>query len=167
MLTPDYMDAVSSLCQQHGLGLHLDGARIFNAAVALGVDVRAITKQVDSISVCLSKGLGSPVGSLIIGTDAFIYKVVFTPFTPCCLGKDCYLAGVAWPPVAQCDRCDVDDRDHCSSPDCPIGSPASTFVSLHQLYFCFSVYAVSSPLLVTLHLTILCMYGRLVGCARC
>ena len=55
-----------------GFAVHLDGARVFNAAVALGVDVRDLTRSVDSVSVCLSKGLSAPVGSLVAGTRAFI-----------------------------------------------------------------------------------------------
>lgn len=50
-----------------GLSVHLDGARIFNAAIALGIDVAELTKPIDSVSVCLSKGLGAPVGSVLVG----------------------------------------------------------------------------------------------------
>lgn len=57
-----------------GMKIHLDGARVFNAAVALGVDVKEITAQVDSVSFCLSKGLCSPVGSLLCGSSEFITK---------------------------------------------------------------------------------------------
>ena len=67
-----YMDSVADLAQEHGLALHLDGARIFNAAVALGVDVRTLTRRADSLSFCLSKGLAAPVGSVICGSEAFI-----------------------------------------------------------------------------------------------
>lgn len=58
----------------HGVGLpvHLDGARIFNAAVALGVDVRELTRGFDTVMFCLSKGLGAPVGSLLVGSRALI-----------------------------------------------------------------------------------------------
>ncbi|QLC33415.1 low specificity L-threonine aldolase [Halarchaeum sp. CBA1220] len=55
-----------------GVPLHLDGARLFNAAVAAGVDVTAYTEHVDSASVCLSKGLGAPVGSVLAGSEAFV-----------------------------------------------------------------------------------------------
>jgi threonine aldolase len=60
----------------HALGLkvHLDGARIFNAATALGDNVAQMTRTVDSVMFCLSKGLGAPVGSMIAGTKAFIEK---------------------------------------------------------------------------------------------
>ncbi len=71
-LTPDYTDAVAALAKERGLSLHLDGARIFNAAVALGVDVKDLTRNVDSVSFCLSKGLSAPVGSVICGSEKFI-----------------------------------------------------------------------------------------------
>jgi threonine aldolase len=66
------MDSVSSLAKKHGLSIHLDGARIFNAAVALGVDVKKLTAKADSVSFCLSKGLSAPVGSVICGSKEFI-----------------------------------------------------------------------------------------------
>jgi threonine aldolase len=69
-----YMDAVSDLAQQRGLALHLDGARVFNAAVALGVDVTALVRGCDSVNFCLSKGLGAPVGSVVVGSRAFIHE---------------------------------------------------------------------------------------------
>jgi len=71
-LTPEYTDAVGDLARRHGLAVYLDGARIFNAAVALGVDVRELTRGVDTVSFCLSKGLCAPVGSLVCGTRDFI-----------------------------------------------------------------------------------------------
>ncbi|WP_115718226.1 low-specificity L-threonine aldolase [Gallaecimonas mangrovi] len=74
VLSLDYQAQASALCKARGLKLHLDGARIFNAAVASGVDVRAITQHYDSVSVCLSKGLGAPIGSLLMGDKAFIAK---------------------------------------------------------------------------------------------
>ncbi len=69
-----YMDAVGELAQRRGLRLHLDGARIFNAAVALGVDVKTLVRGCDSVSFCLSKGLGAPVGSVVVGSAAFIHE---------------------------------------------------------------------------------------------
>jgi len=71
-LTPEYTDAVGDLARRHGLAVYLDGARIFNAAVALGVDARELTRGVDTVSFCLSKGLCAPVGSLVCGTRDFI-----------------------------------------------------------------------------------------------
>jgi threonine aldolase len=67
-----YIDTVGGLCQQHGLGLHIDGARIFNAAVAVNEDVKRVTQVADSVSFCLSKGLCAPVGSVLVGSEAFI-----------------------------------------------------------------------------------------------
>jgi threonine aldolase len=74
VLPLDYLAAARRLVDQHGLALHLDGARLYNAAVKLGVDARAITEHFDSVSICLSKGLGAPVGSVLCGSDALIGK---------------------------------------------------------------------------------------------
>lgn len=71
-LTPEYTTAAVTLAKSRGLLVHLDGARIFNAAAALGVDVRELTRGVDSVNVCLSKGLAAPVGSVICGSQEFI-----------------------------------------------------------------------------------------------
>jgi threonine aldolase len=68
----DYLAAAHDVAREHGLGLHLDGARLFNAAVACGVPARAIAQHFDSVSVCLSKGLGAPVGSVLVGSRALI-----------------------------------------------------------------------------------------------
>jgi threonine aldolase len=73
-LTPEYTASVIALAKQHHLLLHLDGARIFNAAVALGVDVRELTRGCDSLNICLSKGLAAPVGSVICGSKEFIAR---------------------------------------------------------------------------------------------
>ena len=73
-LTPEYTAAVVALAKRRGLLVHLDGARIFNAAVALGVDCRELTRGVDSVNVCLSKGLAAPVGSVICGSRSFIAR---------------------------------------------------------------------------------------------
>jgi len=72
ILAPEYMDQVAELAGRHGLALHLDGARLFNASVALGVDVKALAQRADSVSVCLSKGLAAPVGSVICGSRELI-----------------------------------------------------------------------------------------------
>ena len=72
-LPPAYLRAVADIAAEHGLGLHMDGARIFNAAVALDVPVAELAAAVDSLSFCLSKGLSAPVGSLVCGTSAFIH----------------------------------------------------------------------------------------------
>jgi threonine aldolase len=68
---------VNEICdraQEVGLKVHLDGARIFNAATALGDSVADMTRKVDSVMFCLSKGLGAPVGSMVVGSRAFIDK---------------------------------------------------------------------------------------------
>lgn len=71
-LTPEYMETVAALAKDRGLMVHLDGARIFNAAVALQVDVKELTRHADSLSFCLSKGLSAPVGSVVCGSREFI-----------------------------------------------------------------------------------------------
>ncbi len=73
-LDVEYMKAVKKLADRHGIKIHVDGARIFNAAVALAVDVRDLSAETDSISFCLSKGLAAPVGSLVCGTKDFIAR---------------------------------------------------------------------------------------------
>jgi threonine aldolase len=65
-------DEICERSHEAGLPVHLDGSRIFNAAVFLGEDVREMTKKFDSIQFCLSKGLGAPVGSMVVGSKAFI-----------------------------------------------------------------------------------------------
>ena len=74
VLPLSYLAAARKFTKQHGLALHLDGARLYNAAVKLEVDAREITQHFDSVSVCLSKGLGAPVGSVLCGSKAFIDK---------------------------------------------------------------------------------------------
>ena len=69
-----YLNAVGDLARRYQLKLHVDGARLFNAAVALGVDVKALAADADSVSFCLSKGLAAPIGSLVCGTRAFIQQ---------------------------------------------------------------------------------------------
>ncbi|WP_459129038.1 low-specificity L-threonine aldolase [Guggenheimella bovis] len=66
------LKGVYELAKKYDLNVHIDGARIFNGAVALGVDVKEISKYADSVSVCLSKGLCAPVGSVLVGTKEFI-----------------------------------------------------------------------------------------------
>ncbi|WP_448679853.1 low-specificity L-threonine aldolase [Pseudomonas nicosulfuronedens] len=67
-----YLAAAREMTRRRGLALHLDGARLYNAAVKLGVDAREITRHFDSVSVCLSKGLGAPVGSVLCGDAELI-----------------------------------------------------------------------------------------------
>lgn len=68
-----YFASIRELAQRHGLSVHMDGARLFNAAVALGVTADEIVRQVDSVSFCLSKGLSAPVGSVLCGSVEFIH----------------------------------------------------------------------------------------------
>jgi len=77
VITPEYMAQARALCDRHGLALHVDGARLWNAAAALGVPPRALLVGVDSASVCLSKGLGAPVGSVLVGTAEFVARARF------------------------------------------------------------------------------------------
>lgn len=72
VLPLDYLANARRLADEHGLALHLDGARVFNAAVKLGVAAQVITAPFDSVSVCLSKGLGAPAGSLLCGSQEFV-----------------------------------------------------------------------------------------------
>jgi len=74
VLSLDYMEKVYKLAKKHGLMVHLDGARLFNAAVFLGVEAKEITKYTDSVTFCLSKGLASPVGSLLCGSSEFVKR---------------------------------------------------------------------------------------------
>lgn len=77
-LIPEYIDSVAELARDYGLSVHLDGARIFNAAVALGIDVKEFTRSVDSLMFCLSKGLSAPIGSMICGSKEFISAALRT-----------------------------------------------------------------------------------------
>ena len=70
----DYFKQIAAIAAEHDLRVHLDGARLFNAAVALDVAPAAITRHVDSVSVCLSKGLCAPVGSVLCGSESFIHQ---------------------------------------------------------------------------------------------
>ncbi|MGB9775044.1 MAG: low-specificity L-threonine aldolase [Anaerolineae bacterium] len=73
-LTAEYTAAVAHLAHSQGLRVHLDGARVFNAAAALNCDVRDLVREVDSVMFCLSKGLCAPVGSVLCGSADFIYE---------------------------------------------------------------------------------------------
>jgi len=73
-LSLEYMQQTSELAHSHNLYLHIDGARIFNAATALNVDVKELAAPADSVMFCLSKGLSSPIGSILVGTKKFIAR---------------------------------------------------------------------------------------------
>ncbi len=74
IVTPSQINALREVAKTHDLKIYLDGARIFNAAVALEVDVKEIAKDVDNLMFCLSKSLSCPVGSVVVGTQVFIEK---------------------------------------------------------------------------------------------
>lgn len=74
VLPREYLQAAWEFTRSRGLGLHVDGARIFNAVVAYGCELREITQYCDSFTICLSKGLGTPVGSLLVGSHDYIKR---------------------------------------------------------------------------------------------
>jgi threonine aldolase len=74
IVKPRKLEAINEVAKKHSLNVYMDGARIFNAAVALNIDVKEFTKHVDNLMFCLSKGLSCPVGSLIVGNRDFIEK---------------------------------------------------------------------------------------------
>lgn len=74
VLNPFYVEEVATFCKQQGLALHIDGARLFNAAVELNMPVAEIVKDADTVTFCLSKGLGAPVGSMLAGSKQVIQK---------------------------------------------------------------------------------------------
>jgi threonine aldolase len=84
VLPPQYVEAATALARSHGLATHLDGARLFNAAVALAerrggtaaAQARALAEHFDSVTFCFSKGLGAPVGSMLVGSRAFIARAL-------------------------------------------------------------------------------------------
>ncbi|MCP4415516.1 MAG: low-specificity L-threonine aldolase [Chloroflexi bacterium] len=73
-IAPDYFQQIRHIAKRHNLAVHMDGARLFNAAVALNLDVQELTQHVDSVTFCLSKGLCAPVGSVLCGSADFIKK---------------------------------------------------------------------------------------------
>ena len=73
-INTDFFSEVKNIAKKHNIPIHLDGARIFNAAIALNKSVDELTKDCDSVSCCLSKGLSAPVGSVILGSKNFISK---------------------------------------------------------------------------------------------
>eukprot|EP00742_Colponemidia_sp_Colp-10_P002270 GILJ01002424.1.p1 GENE.GILJ01002424.1~~GILJ01002424.1.p1 ORF type:complete len:345 (-),score=49.94 GILJ01002424.1:109-1143(-) len=72
ILPTSYVDSVGALCASRGIKLHIDGARLANAAIALEEDMARMVQAADSVSFCLSKGLGCPVGSVVVGSASFI-----------------------------------------------------------------------------------------------
>lgn len=76
VVTPERVDALTEVAHEHSLKVHCDGARLFNAAVALGIPAKNLVDTVDSVQICLSKGLSAPVGSIIAGSEEFIHEAV-------------------------------------------------------------------------------------------
>ncbi len=74
IITPEKVNNLVTTAHENGLKVHVDGARLFNAAVGLQIPPKDLVKNVDSVQICLSKGLSAPVGSIIAGTEEFIYK---------------------------------------------------------------------------------------------
>jgi threonine aldolase len=74
IITPDQVKALSETAREYSLKIHVDGARLFNSAVAQNMTADKLVKDVDSVQICLSKGLSAPVGSIIAGTEEFIYE---------------------------------------------------------------------------------------------
>jgi len=72
--TPEVIEEICQLAHQRNIQVHLDGARIFNAAIALNIEPALLTKNVDSVMFCLSKGLSAPVGSILVGSKEFIQR---------------------------------------------------------------------------------------------
>src|SRR5690606_34592459 len=72
VLPADYVIAATDFAAEHGLARHLDGARAFNAAVSMGVEIEQVCAPFDSVSICFSKGLGAPVGSALVGSQEII-----------------------------------------------------------------------------------------------
>ncbi|MFX1265165.1 MAG: threonine aldolase family protein [Promethearchaeota archaeon] len=74
IISPEQFDALAEVAHENGLAVHCDGARLFNAAVALDIPAKRLVEKSDSVMVCLSKGLSAPVGSIVAGTEEFIYR---------------------------------------------------------------------------------------------
>ena len=73
-ITPKQMKADWDVAKKHDLAVHMDGARVFNAAIALGINVKELTQYADTVQICLSKGLSAPVGSLVVGPTDVVKK---------------------------------------------------------------------------------------------
>ena len=74
VLPLDYHEQAQAFCAEHGLGLHMDGARLFNACIKQGVELAEIARHYDTVSLCLSKGLGAPAGSVLLGSAELVAK---------------------------------------------------------------------------------------------
>ncbi|MCF2136742.1 MAG: aminotransferase class I/II-fold pyridoxal phosphate-dependent enzyme [Candidatus Thorarchaeota archaeon] len=76
IVPPDKMEALARVAHDHDMKIHCDGARLFNAAVALDIPASRLVKEIDSVQICLSKGLSAPIGSLVAGTEEFIHDAL-------------------------------------------------------------------------------------------
>jgi threonine aldolase len=76
IIRPEQVETLSKVAHDHGLRVHVDGARLFNAAVALNIPAKNLVTEVDSVMICLSKGLSAPVGSVVAGTEEFIHEAL-------------------------------------------------------------------------------------------
>jgi threonine aldolase len=74
IIKPEQVDALTKVAHDHGLRVHVDGARLFNASVALDIPAKNLVREVDSVMICLSKGLSAPIGSVVAGTEEFIHE---------------------------------------------------------------------------------------------
>jgi len=74
IIRPKQVKALADVAHEHGLNVHCDGARLFNAAVALDIPASKLVEDIDSVQICLSKGLSAPVGSMVAGTEDFIHE---------------------------------------------------------------------------------------------
>jgi len=72
IISPNQIKSISKVAKAHGLWLYMDGARLFNAAIAMELDIKELTKNVDNLMFCLSKGLSCPIGSIVVGSQEFI-----------------------------------------------------------------------------------------------
>ncbi|XP_029649359.1 probable low-specificity L-threonine aldolase 2 [Octopus sinensis] len=91
ILPLDYLQKLYNLAQENNIKVHVDGARIWNAAVGLGVPIPEITKSCDSITVCLNKGIGAPFGAVVAGTESFIKRATLCRAA---LGGDVFKLGI-------------------------------------------------------------------------
>lgn len=74
VIRPEQVSALAKMAHEHGLKVHCDGARLFNAAVALDIPAKNLVRDADTVMICLSKGLSAPVGSLVLGSEEFIHE---------------------------------------------------------------------------------------------
>jgi len=107
------MEAVLTLCRRYRVPVHLDGARIFNAAAALGTDAAALTAGFDSVQFCVSKGLSAPIGSFLVGSRTFVAKArEARKLLGGQLRQVGLLAGAGWYAIAHLSARLIEDHKH-------------------------------------------------------